>query len=106
VRRAGTGIAFYQGAIFAEVNDRIMRYAVATNAIVPSGKGEVIVSGLPITGDHPMHPFIIDAKGSLFVDVGTVYQRVRGEESRAELAGPSALHGEGDPRRHLALRCE
>ncbi len=67
----GTGIALYQGAIFAEVNDRIMRYTVATNEIVPSGKGEVIVSGLPITGDHPMHPFIIDAKGNLFVDVGT-----------------------------------
>jgi glucose/arabinose dehydrogenase len=67
----GTGIALYQGAIYAEVNDRIMRYALATNEIVPSGKGEVVVSGLPITGDHPMHPFIIDAKGNLFVDLGT-----------------------------------
>jgi glucose/arabinose dehydrogenase/mono/diheme cytochrome c family protein len=67
----GTGIAIYQGAIYAEVNDRIMRYALATSEIVPSGRGEVIVSGLPITGDHPMHPFIIDAKGNLFVDLGT-----------------------------------
>ncbi|HET7125158.1 MAG TPA: c-type cytochrome [Bradyrhizobium sp.] len=67
----GTGIALYQNAIFAEVNDRIMRYALATDEIAPSDKGEVIVSGLPITGDHPMHPFIIDAKGNLFVDVGT-----------------------------------
>ena len=67
----GTGIALYQGAIYAEVNDRIMRYALATNEIVPSGKGEIVVSGLPITGDHPMHPFIIDAKGNLFVDLGT-----------------------------------
>src|SRR5882757_6280340 len=67
----GTGIAIYQGAVYAEVNDRIMRYTLATNAIVPSGKGEIVVSGLPITGDHPMHPFIIDAKGNLFVDLGT-----------------------------------
>src|SRR5712672_898187 len=67
----GTGIALYQGAVYAEVNDRIMRYALATNEIVPSGKGEIVVSGLPITGDHPMHPFIIDAKGNLFVDLGT-----------------------------------
>jgi glucose/arabinose dehydrogenase/mono/diheme cytochrome c family protein len=67
----GTGIALFGGAIYAEVNDRIMRYALAGNEIVPSGKGQVIVSGLPITGDHPMHPFIIDAIGNLFVDVGT-----------------------------------
>src|ERR1700730_14043825 len=67
----GTGIALYWGAIYAEVNDRIMRYALATKEIVPSGRGEVIVSGLPITGDHPMHPFIIDGKGNLFIDLGT-----------------------------------
>ena len=67
----GTGIALYRSAIYAEVNDRIMRYALAAKEIVPSNKGEVIVSGLPITGDHPMHPFIIDGKGNLFVDLGT-----------------------------------
>jgi glucose/arabinose dehydrogenase/cytochrome c5 len=67
----GTGIALYRGAIYAEVNDRIMRYALAANEIAPRGKGEVIVSGLPITGDHPMHPFIIDANGKLFVDLGS-----------------------------------
>jgi hypothetical protein len=30
-----------------------------------------IVSGLPLAGDHPMHPFIVDAKGSMYVDVAT-----------------------------------
>jgi glucose/arabinose dehydrogenase/mono/diheme cytochrome c family protein len=67
----GTGIAFYKNAIYAEVNDRIMRYPLPANGIVPSGKGAVILSGLPLTGDHPMHPFIIDPKGNLFVDLGT-----------------------------------
>src|SRR5450432_1021980 len=67
----GTGIALYKGAIYAEVNDRIMRYPLSPNNVLPTGKGDVIVSGLPITGDHPMHPFIIDAKGSLYVDLGS-----------------------------------
>lgn len=67
----GTGIALYKGAIYAEVNDRIMRYPFAAGEIVPSSKADVVVSGLPITGDHPMHPFIIDARGNLFVDVAT-----------------------------------
>src|SRR5262249_10469298 len=67
----GTGIQLYKGAIYAEVNDRIVKYALSAGEIVPTGKPEVIVSGLPLTGDHPMHPFIIDAQGNLFVDLGS-----------------------------------
>jgi hypothetical protein len=61
----GTGIALYNGAIYAEVNDRIVRYALPTGGIVPTAAPEIVVSGLPLTGDHPMHPFAIDAQGNL-----------------------------------------
>ncbi len=67
----GTGIAFYKGAIYAEMNDKILRYALPEGAIVPTAAPTIIVSGLPLTGDHPMHPFVIDAKGDLFVDLGS-----------------------------------
>jgi glucose/arabinose dehydrogenase/mono/diheme cytochrome c family protein len=67
----GTGIAFYKNSVYAEINDRIMKYPVQGGELAPKGKGDVVISGLPITGDHPMHPFIIDAKGSLFVDLGS-----------------------------------
>jgi glucose/arabinose dehydrogenase/mono/diheme cytochrome c family protein len=67
----GTGIALYNGALYAETNDRIVRYALPTDGMAPGGTPDVIVSGLPLTGDHPMHPFRIDAKGELFVDLGS-----------------------------------
>ena len=67
----GTGIALYNGALYAETNDRIVRYALPPGAIAPTGAPEVVVSGLPLTGDHPMHPFEIDAQGALYVDVGS-----------------------------------
>jgi glucose/arabinose dehydrogenase/mono/diheme cytochrome c family protein len=67
----GTGIGLYKGALFAEINDKIVRYALPTGSIVPQGSAETIVSGLPLGGDHPMHPFAIDADGSLYVDVAT-----------------------------------
>jgi glucose/arabinose dehydrogenase/mono/diheme cytochrome c family protein len=67
----GTGIALYNGGLFAEVNDRIVRYALPQGTIAPKGKPEVIVSALPLTGDHPMHPFAIDAQGGLYVDLGS-----------------------------------
>ena len=67
----GTGIALYNGALYAEVNDRIVRYALSAGSIVPPAPPEVIVSGLPLTGDHPMHPFAIDSQGNLYVDLGS-----------------------------------
>jgi glucose/arabinose dehydrogenase/cytochrome c5 len=67
----GTGIAFHNGMIYAEINDRIVRYPVSPNEIAPKGSGETVVSGLPITGDHPMHPFLITPKGDLLVDLGS-----------------------------------
>src|SRR3984885_4978219 len=69
--RGGTGIGLYKDSIYAEINDRIVRYSLPGGAIVPSGSAHTIISGLPLTGDHPMHPFIINAEGSMYVDVAT-----------------------------------
>ena len=67
----GTGIGMYKGSIYAEINDRIARYSLPAGSIVPSGTADNIVSGLPLGGDHPMHPFIINAEGLMYVDVAT-----------------------------------
>jgi glucose/arabinose dehydrogenase/mono/diheme cytochrome c family protein len=67
----GTGIGLYKGSIYAELNDRIVRYSLPAGSMVPSGFADTIVSGLPLGGDHPMHPFIIDAEGTMYVDVAT-----------------------------------
>ena len=83
----GTGIAFYKNAIFAEVNDRIVRYALPAGEIAPSGKPETILSGMPLGGDHPMHPFVIDAKGNLFVDLGSSTNSCQSENRMPDSAG-------------------
>ena len=67
----GTGIGMYKGSLFAEINDRIVRYSLPADAIVPKGSADTIVSGLPLGGDHPMHPFLIDPEGKMYVDVAT-----------------------------------
>ena len=66
----GTGIALHNGALFAESKDKIVRYAM-DSAFTPKGGPTTVVSGLPLTGDHPMHPFVIDSAGQLFMDVGS-----------------------------------
>src|SRR5213082_2444462 len=67
----GTGIGIYEKWLYGESNDRIVRYLLPSDSIVPSGSPETIVSGLPLAGDHPMHPFMIDEKGAMFVDVAS-----------------------------------
>ena len=67
----GLGIALYKGSIYAENNDRILRYTLPAGSVVPQGPATTVVSGLPLGGDHPMHPFGITADGSMYVDVAT-----------------------------------
>jgi glucose/arabinose dehydrogenase/mono/diheme cytochrome c family protein len=62
----GLGIGLFEGALYAEEKDRILRYALPADQMVPQGEPQVVVSGMPLTGDHPMHPFLIDA-GTLYV---------------------------------------
>jgi glucose/arabinose dehydrogenase/mono/diheme cytochrome c family protein len=67
----GTGIAVGNGYLYAEINDRIVRYALAADEIAPGGAAQTLVSGLPLTGQHPMHPFFIGEDGFLYVDVAS-----------------------------------
>jgi glucose/arabinose dehydrogenase/mono/diheme cytochrome c family protein len=83
----GTGVAIYKGSVYAEINDRIVRYAMAGNSIVPQGSAETIVSGLPLGGDHPMHPFIIGGDGRLYVDVASATNACQPKNRQPKVPG-------------------
>ncbi|MEO8910149.1 MAG: PQQ-dependent sugar dehydrogenase [Gemmatimonadaceae bacterium] len=74
--KGGTGIAIYNGSLYAEEDAagaaKIVRYAISTDSITPSSpKSTTILSGLPVSGDHPMHPFAIGQAGDMYVDLGS-----------------------------------
>ena len=48
----GTGIAIYKNHLYVETNDRIVRYALPADGILPTAAAETVVSGLPLTGDQ------------------------------------------------------
>ena len=83
----GTGIAIYKGWIYAEINDRIDRYALAAGEVAPAGVGETVVSKLPLGGDHPMHPFFIAADASLLVDVGSATNSCQAKNRQPKVPG-------------------
>jgi glucose/arabinose dehydrogenase/mono/diheme cytochrome c family protein len=86
----GTGIGMYKGALYAEINDKIVRYGLSNGTIVPQNPPETIVSALPLGGDHPMHPFILDANGSMYVDVASATNscQVRNRQRKSPGAKP------------------
>jgi glucose/arabinose dehydrogenase/mono/diheme cytochrome c family protein len=83
----GTGIGIYNDSIYAESNDRILKYPLESGSLVPSGSAETIVSGLPLGGDHPMHPFIISSEGIMYVDLGTATNSCQGENRTLKSPG-------------------
>jgi glucose/arabinose dehydrogenase/mono/diheme cytochrome c family protein len=85
----GTGIGMYKGSIYAEINDRIVRYSLPAGSIVPNRAPDTIISGLPLGGDHPMHPFIINAAGSIYVDVATATNSCQPKNRQPRIPGAS-----------------
>jgi glucose/arabinose dehydrogenase len=83
----GTGIAIYKNYVYAETNDRIVRYALPTSGIAPTGAAQTVVSGLPLTGDHPMHPFQIDKQGNLYVDLGSATNSCQSQNRMPDVPG-------------------
>jgi glucose/arabinose dehydrogenase/cytochrome c5 len=83
----GTGIALYRNGLFAETNDRIVRYELTPDSIVPKGAPQTVVSGLPLTGDHPMHPIAIDADGALYVNLGSATNSCQKENRMPDSPG-------------------
>lgn len=69
--KGGTGIWLYKIWLYTEINDAIVRYELKDGEVVPSSQPETILSGMPLDGDHPMHPFAIDNDGNLFVSMGS-----------------------------------
>ncbi|MFL5265017.1 MAG: PQQ-dependent sugar dehydrogenase [Stellaceae bacterium] len=83
----GTGVAIYKGYLYAETNDRIVRYQLSSSGIAPTGAPETVVSGLPLTGDHPMHPFAIDGQGNLYVDLGSATNSCQSQNRMPNVPG-------------------
>src|SRR2546430_10016642 len=57
-------------ALCPEKKGPIVRYTLPASGGAPP-EPVTVVRGLPLNGDHPMHPFAIDSSGMLYVDLGS-----------------------------------
>ena len=75
VKRVGslgnTGIGLANGFLYVDEGAQIVRYARSDTALVPEGKREVIVSGIPMQGGHRSRNFHVASDGSLYLNSGS-----------------------------------
>jgi glucose/arabinose dehydrogenase len=88
----GTGIALYNGYVYAEQfgkgSAKIVRYKIPTDSLpASSATSETIVSGFPINGDHNMHPFVISQAGDLYVDLGSATNSCQSKNRTLQVPG-------------------
>src|SRR4051812_1539890 len=67
----GNGIYFRSPYLYFAPNDRVERYLMSPASLTPVAGPEVIVSGLPATGNHVTKTILVTEGGSLFVGVGS-----------------------------------
>jgi len=66
-----TGIALANGFLYVDEGKQIVRYARSDTALVPEGKREVVVSGIPMDGGHRARSIAIGGDGALYLNVGS-----------------------------------
>ncbi|MEP6729515.1 MAG: PQQ-dependent sugar dehydrogenase [bacterium] len=67
----GSGITWSNGVLYFGANDRVMRYALPDGQLTPTGNAEVVVSGLPSTGDHVSKTVLLADAQTLLVNIGS-----------------------------------
>jgi glucose/arabinose dehydrogenase len=67
----GHGIAFSDPYLYFAPNDRVERYLMSPGSSTPVAGPEVIVSGMPIDGDHVTKSIAVTDDGTLFVNLGS-----------------------------------
>jgi glucose/arabinose dehydrogenase len=59
------------GYVYVALNDRILRYQMASDKLEPSGQAETVVSGLPAQGGHRAKSIAFGPEGAMYVNVGS-----------------------------------
>ncbi len=67
----GSGLAYRNGTLFFGANDRVLRYRLSAGRLIPESGADVVISGLPTTGDHISKDLALGEGNQLFVNLGS-----------------------------------
>ena len=82
----GTGIALDENYVYATANNSIVRYRLAPGALRASGAPETVVTGLPMSGSHHSHNFVVH-NHTLYINIGSASNACQQQDRRAASPG-------------------
>jgi glucose/arabinose dehydrogenase len=83
----GSGMAWRDGLLFFGANDRVLRFRLPDGRLTPSRDPEVVVSGLPNTGDHISKTVVLAEEDKLFVNIGSASNSCQVANRKAQSPG-------------------
>jgi glucose/arabinose dehydrogenase len=84
----GSGLAWHDGLLYFGANDRVLRFSLPDGLLAPEVPPEVVVSGLPNTGDHISKTVVLADEGRrLFVNIGSASNACQVANRRLESPG-------------------
>ena len=92
----GTGIALDGNMLYATAGNSIIRYHIASGSLTPLGKPDTIITGLPMSGSHHSHNFVLQGR-TLYVNIGSATNSCQRRDRQTESPG-------SDPCRELDTR--
>src|SRR5690606_15783480 len=78
----GSGIAIDRGFLYVSTDSAVQRVRLADGELLPEGKFDTVVAGLPDRRQHSSKMLAFDGEGNLYVEVGSPSNAL-GEPDRA-----------------------
>ncbi len=82
----GTGIALAGNLLYATAGNSIVRYRLEPGSLTPTGNPDTIITGLPMTGSHHSHNFVLQGN-TLYVNIGSASNACQQGDRRPESPG-------------------
>ena len=83
----GSGIAWGHSELYFGANDRVLRFRLPAGRLTPVGEAEIVVSGLPNTGDHISKTVVLRDRHTLFVNIGSASNACQVANRQAQSPG-------------------
>jgi glucose/arabinose dehydrogenase len=83
----GSGIAWRDGLLYFGANDRVLRFTLPSGQLEPTGSAQVVVSGLPNSGDHISKTVLLGDAQTLFVNIGSASNACQQVNRQAQSPG-------------------
>ncbi|HLA14520.1 MAG TPA: hypothetical protein VJZ25_05800, partial [Gemmatimonadaceae bacterium] len=83
----GSGIAWGEAKLYFGANDRVLRFQLPAGRLTPVRDPDVVVSGLPNTGDHISKTVVLADGQRLFVNIGSASNACQVANRQAQSPG-------------------